>query len=151
MKQSPILLMMVLRLIFSSAPTACARFQENHVQIQYGSQTPCWQNAYTQLAMNKCADADLRQSDADLNRTYQQVLSKYSNDPIRIAQIKKAETAWLAFRDAEIDALFPESSRLERGTVYPMCRAMHLTGITVERTKALKALLEHEEGDVCAP
>jgi uncharacterized protein YecT (DUF1311 family) len=138
-------------LFYAVAPghLACARGK--HPPNQEAPQTECWHKASTQLAMNECAASDWKQADAELSITYQQVLSQYSNDPRRIAQIRKAEVAWLAFRDAEISALFPESSRSERGSASTMCRAMRLTRLTVERTKALKALIEHKEGDVCAP
>jgi uncharacterized protein YecT (DUF1311 family) len=101
--------------------------------------------------MNECAADDLKRTDADLNTTYRQVLSKYSNDPGRVARIKKAERAWMAFRDAEIDAVFPESDRKERGSVFSMCRSMRLTRLAEERIEALKAMLKHEDGDLCAP
>ena len=118
---------------------------------QNKSQSSCWDQATTQFAMNECAGQEQKQADAELNKTYQQVLTKYANDPQRLDPIKNAERAWLAFRDAEIEALFPEDRRPERGSVYPMCRALHLARLTQERTKALKALLEWKEGDVCAP
>lgn len=119
--------------------------------IQNKDKSSCWDRATTQFAMNECAAQEQKQADAELNQTYQQVLTKYANDPQRLDPIKNAETAWLAFRDAEIEALFPEDRRPERGSVYPMCRAMKLARLTQERTKALKELLESNEGDVCAP
>jgi uncharacterized protein YecT (DUF1311 family) len=94
----------------------------------------------------------LKRAEAELDKTYRPILSKYQNDPARAGQIKKAQTAWLAFRAAEIEALMPKSSRLERGSSYPMCRAMHLARLTAERIKALQRnLLSHAEGDVCTP
>lgn len=133
---------------YMAAAGSDACFQKEAPGTLKNTQNPCWQKASTQSAMNQCAADDLRHADAELNATYQKVLSKYSNDPKQIARIKKA-AAWLAFRDAEIEALFPESSR--SGSVSTMCGMLQLARLITERTKALKAMFEHEEGDVCAP
>jgi uncharacterized protein YecT (DUF1311 family) len=145
-----LMLATILAAAFPFSPGFSACIQPTAAQTR-GSGTECWSQASTQLAMNECAADDLKHIDAELNTTYREVISKYSNDPGRITRIKKAETAWLAFRDSEVDVLFPESSRKERGSVFSMCRAMHLTRLTEERIKALRAMLQHEEGDVCAP
>jgi uncharacterized protein YecT (DUF1311 family) len=110
---------------------------------------PCWQSASTQLAMNQCATQEVQEADVDLNKTYERFISKYADDPEKVARIKKAQRAWVAFRDAEVEALFAESDRPGRGSVWPMCRSLELAKLTADRTKQLKAILEAREGDVC--
>jgi len=100
--------------------------------------------------MNKCATQDLREADAELDQVYRQLVAKFADDRDGAARIKKAEEAWVAFRDAQVEALFPESDRAKRGSAFPMCRALALTRLTRERTKALGAMLESREGDVCS-
>ncbi len=89
------------------------------------------------------------QADEELNKTYGRLLSRYANDPGKLTRFKIAQRAWLAFRDAEVEARFGESDREQHGSVLPMCRCIELAQITVERTKELKAILDNPEGDVC--
>ena len=133
-----------------SAPGPSKCIQQANVETELAHESPCWQKAFTQLAMNECAKQDLREADAKLNSVYQQVLSKYANDANRIARIKKAQRAWIAFRDAEIEALFPGSEEPQHGSAWVMCRPLELAKLITERTKGLKPMLEHREGDVCS-
>jgi uncharacterized protein YecT (DUF1311 family) len=100
--------------------------------------------------MNRCAGEDIKQAYAGLNQAYQRVLARYAEDPDKIARIKTAEQAWLVFRDSEIEALFLLSERDRSGSVLSMCRALALAQMTRERTKALRGILEHQEGGVCS-
>jgi len=110
---------------------------------------PCWQSASAQLAMNQCAAEDFQKADAELNQTYERLLAKYADDPGKVARMKKAQRAWIAFRDAEVGALFAESDHPGRGSVWPMCRSLELAKLTAGRTKELTAILDAREGDVC--
>ena len=119
-------------------------------QLRASSESPCFQRATTQLEMNQCAGEEFKEADSELNRIYQQVLSKYGEDADKVARIKEAEKAWVAFRDADIGVFFPESERAERGSAFLMCRTLHLARLTGERVRQLRALLEHQEGDLCS-
>jgi uncharacterized protein YecT (DUF1311 family) len=112
---------------------------------------PCLQFAKTQQEMNACAADDLKRADAELHKVYQQVLAAHAADPDKGARFVTAQRAWIKFRDAEIDALFPELERTNRGSVLPMCHLLQLERLTLERTKALKQMLQSTEGDVCSP
>jgi uncharacterized protein YecT (DUF1311 family) len=81
---------------------------------------------------------------------YRQLLKKYAADQNFVKKLKLAQEAWVKFRDAHIESVYPDEkqSRAE-GTAYPMCKAMELTSLTVERTKALKNMLNPKEGNVC--
>jgi uncharacterized protein YecT (DUF1311 family) len=103
--------------------------------------------------MTTCATEGLKKADAELNLVYRQLLKKYAARKNFISKLKLAEEAWVKFRDAHIESLYSESEEDQmraEGSVYPMCKAMELTRLTVERTTALKNMLDHEEGDVCA-
>ena len=108
----------------------------------------CWDRAKTQLAMNKCAWEEYKDADASLNKAYQQLLTKYASEQVKLQNIKKAQTAWIEFRNAEVESFFP-AGEPGQGSVVPMCRAILLKKITVQRTSALKQFLNHKEGDVC--
>jgi uncharacterized protein YecT (DUF1311 family) len=114
---------------------------------------PCFEKATTQSDMTTCATEGFKKADTSLNLVYQQILKKYATRKNFIIKLKFAEEAWVKFRDAHIESLYSESEEDQvraEGSVYPMCKAMELTRLTVERTKELKNMLEHQEGDVCS-
>jgi uncharacterized protein YecT (DUF1311 family) len=112
----------------------------------------CMDNAPSQAAMNECASNSLGAADKELNQVYQQVLHKYAKDTVFVAKLKAAQKAWLAFRDAELEARYPANDKsLEYGSVYPMCANNELEAMTRKRTEELRSWLKGaEEGDVCA-
>ena len=109
-------------------------------------------NANTQLEMNQCFGAAYKSADGEMNAVYQQVLQAYSGDRKFIENLKASQRAWVAFRDAEMEAVYPSSNKqAEYGSVYPVCRSKQLETLTRERTKQLQVWLNGvEEGDVCA-
>lgn len=111
----------------------------------------CDKTAKTQADLNECASKDDADADNELNRTYNQLLRKASSDPAAVKKIEGAQRAWVAFRDAQIAALYPaEDKQKEYGTVFPMCVNLARADLTRERTKMLKQMLNPFEGDVCA-
>jgi uncharacterized protein YecT (DUF1311 family) len=112
----------------------------------------CMDNATSQASMNECASNNYGAADKELNQVYQQVLAKYASDKVFIAKLRAAQKAWLAYRDAELEAMFPASDKsLEYGSVYPMCANNALEGMTRKRIEELRTWLKGtEEGDVCA-
>jgi uncharacterized protein YecT (DUF1311 family) len=112
----------------------------------------CMQNAQSQAAMNECASLGLAAADKELNQVYQQVLAKYATDKVFTAKLRAAQKAWIAFRDAELNARFPAADpSMAYGSVYPMCVNNELEAMTRKRIEELRAWLKGaEEGDVCA-
>lgn len=106
----------------------------------------------TQADMNETAHVEYTGADAELNRVYRQVLEARKADLEFVLKFKAAQRAWIVFREAEVQALFPAADkRGAYGTVYPLCRWQALTELTRERTKQLKAWTEPPaEGDTCA-
>jgi uncharacterized protein YecT (DUF1311 family) len=111
-----------------------------------------WLDAQTQGELDKQACGQFHKADVMLNETYSKILKKYADDEQFIAKLKTAQKTWLAFRDAELEALYPKDNKqAEYGTVYPMCHCSELQFLTEERTKQLKRWLDGTlEGDVCA-
>lgn len=113
---------------------------------------PCFAKAKTQADATACAAQALDKADAELNLVYQQLLKKHAANQNLIKRLKLAQEAWLKFRDAHIESLYPSPDQDElkaEGTAYPMCKAMEITRLTLERTKTLKNMLNPKEGDVC--
>ncbi|HMW39466.1 MAG: DUF1311 domain-containing protein [Saprospiraceae bacterium] len=106
----------------------------------------------TQSKMNQDADANYKKADKELNLVYNKILNDYKDDKIFIAKFKAAQNAWIKFRDAEMNALFPEEDKkTQYGSVFPMCWSNALTDLTKQRIMKLKVWLNGiEEGDACA-
>ncbi|HYP52270.1 MAG TPA: lysozyme inhibitor LprI family protein [Pyrinomonadaceae bacterium] len=111
----------------------------------------CYDTAQTQAAMNQCAAKELEQADAELNRVYRQLLEANKEDRLFVEKMTQAERAWVAFRDAQMDALYPpvDNPPASYGSVFPMCYGRAKAKLTRERTQQLKAMLDVREGDVC--
>lgn len=107
--------------------------------------------AQTQQELNDGACAEYRKVDAQLNETYQAILRKKGDDAVFLAALKKAQRAWIAFRDAELEAVYPEEDkRVHYGSVYTMCSCSLATELTQQRVEQLTTWLTAEEGDVCS-
>jgi len=106
--------------------------------------------AKTQLELNECAGAEEQKAEEEVNRLYQQLLARASANPAYREKLEAAQRAWLAYRDAELEAKYPaQDKRAAYGSVYPMCFANDRTDLTQERIEGIKALLNQTD-DVCA-
>ena len=115
-----------------------------------GVQASSSENSQTQLQMNEASCAEYKQTDREMNRVYLKIVSDYRGDPVFIKALKKAQLAWLHYRDAHVDSIFPGAAS-QYGSVSTMCRCGSLSEITKERTQTLNRRLEGiEEGDVRA-
>jgi uncharacterized protein YecT (DUF1311 family) len=114
----------------------------------------CMDKARTQFDMNQCAGSEFEKADKELNRLYQSILTEYADNKLFIEKLKAAQLAWIKFRDAEMEALFPIKHKDEiyiYGSAYPMCYSIWMKKITEERTAQLKKWSDKiQEGDVCA-
>ena len=108
--------------------------------------------AQTQAQMNLDACDKYRKADAEMNGAYKQILNSYERDALFIEKLKKAQRAWLLFRDAHLESLYPAQDQLAAyGSVNQMCRCMVLAELTRERTVVLKRWITGvQEGDVCS-
>ena len=108
----------------------------------------CFDKANTQMDMNVCADDELKRADGDLNQAYQGLLAKLKADSVATQKLRAAQRAWLGFRDAHLEELFPGKDKSQYGSVYPMASALASAEVTRERTRMLDAMLHPKEGDV---
>jgi uncharacterized protein YecT (DUF1311 family) len=108
--------------------------------------------AQTQTELNKRACDNYKAVDAEMNKVYQQILKEYRADNLFIQKLKAAQRAWLTYRDAQLEALYPAAdTQVEYGSIYPACRCNALQEITSERTKVLRRWTEGvKEGDTCS-
>src|SRR5664279_5406578 len=107
--------------------------------------------AQTQKNLDQQSCAQFQTADRLLNDAYTKVEQAYAADKQFLGKLKVAQRAWLAFRHAELEALYPKKDKqAEYGSVYPMCRCSALQELTETRTIELKRWLAGvKEGDVC--
>lgn len=105
----------------------------------------------TQSEMDDSAASNYKKADKELNAVYHQILKEYRSDTAFIKNIKDAQRLWVLFRDAEMNAIFPDRPNINYGSALPMCWSMELTSLTEERIQKLKVWIDGiEEGDVCS-
>lgn len=113
---------------------------------------PADARAQTQAELNREACAQYKVADEELNKIYAQILQEYETDAAFLASIRAAQRAWVAYRDAHLEAMYPGANKsLQYGSAYPMCRCYALAEATRERAEVLRRWVNGvEEGDVCA-
>jgi uncharacterized protein YecT (DUF1311 family) len=118
----------------------------------YGAKkNSCYDTAKTQFELNECASRELKKADDELNRVYKEILKRNAKDPVFLDRLKSAQRAWLSFRDAELEAIFPDPEKqIAYGSSYPMCYSIWETKFTIQRTQQLRRwLVGTDEGEVC--
>lgn len=98
----------------------------------------------TQMQMNKCAHDEFLKADKELNVVYQELREVKKEDELFLKNLKKAQKAWLAYRDADLDAQFTcESDDLRQcfGSKYGVLLNGVKTELTLQRIKILKGQL----------
>lgn len=107
--------------------------------------------AESQAGMDEAAGTDLKKADEELNSVYEHVLKEYANDAAFVAKLRVAQRAWIAYRDADMDAFYPHADEPGYyGSVLPMCMAIRKAVITRARTTELRGWLAGGiEGDAC--
>jgi uncharacterized protein YecT (DUF1311 family) len=108
-------------------------------------------HAQTQMELNEKACVAYKTADAEMNKVYRRILSENRADKLFVQKMRAAQRAWLVFRDAHLEALYPAADkRAAYGTVNPMCQCMELEKLTNERVSVLRQWGDGiEEGDVC--
>src|SRR5690348_12899053 len=100
----------------------------------------CNEQAKTQTAMNVCASEEAARADKQLNDVYRILLHK-TTDVTAAEKIRVAERAWIAYRDAYIDAMYPQENKQgNSGSNDPMGAALLRAKLTRIQIAALQDL-----------
>jgi uncharacterized protein YecT (DUF1311 family) len=103
----------------------------------------CNKKAKTQGEINACANEEAARVDGELNDVYRKLLSKAAGEPEAVAKIKAAERAWIAYRDAYMEAMYPaKDKQTEYGSIYPMEADLLRAELTQQEVAALKRLVQ---------
>ena len=104
----------------------------------------CSGKANTQSEMTACASDEAARVDAKLNTTYRALLAKVASQREALVKIKAAEGAWIAYRDAYIEATYPAKDKAtEYGSIYPLEVALLRAKLTQRQLAALEDMLQH--------
>ena len=108
----------------------------------------CINRATTQMEMNTCAGDEAARIEDRLNVVYHKLLAQASNQVEALAKIKAAERAWVAYRDAYMEAMYPaKDKQVEYGSIYLMEANLLRAKLTERHTTELKELLQqYSEG-----
>lgn len=115
----------------------------------------CMDKARTQHAMHVCASEEAGRVDAELNDIYRILVSAaakhedavakipFAKRQDAVAKIGVAEKAWVAYRDAYIEAMYPaENKQTVYGSIFPMEVNLLRARLTRQHIEALKELLD---------
>ena len=103
----------------------------------------CFQKEMSQSGMDRCASEEAARADAELNGVYQRLLSIAEHEPGAPEKIRDCERAWIKYRDAYIEAMYPEEDKQAAyGTVYPMEVDLLLATITRKHAEEIQNLIE---------
>lgn len=123
--------------------TALPLFSQDSAQFK-----ACNAKAQTQMDMNACAGDEANRVDAKLNALYKQVLAKAAGEENAVAKIKASERAWIAYRDAYVDATYPATDKqAEYGSMYGMDVALLRARLTQQHIADLQELLKQYSDD----
>jgi uncharacterized protein YecT (DUF1311 family) len=107
----------------------------------------CNQKARTQAEMNACANQEGARADAERNRLYDRLRAAAADQPEASAKIKAAENAWLGYRDAYLEEMYPAADKQGAyGSIYPMEAEMLRAKLTRHHTAELKDVLQRYKG-----
>ena len=127
-----------MRLPITSAFIALALCANSFAQNR-DKKDPC-ADAQSQAEMNMCWGNEYKAADAQLNKTYQDFMSKL--DESEKVQLKNAQFAWLKYRDLNCEFV---ADQYKGGTMRPMIAAICLANTTNNRTTELKAQMKERE------
>jgi len=103
----------------------------------------CSEKANTQSEMTACASDEAARVDANLNATYRALLARVASQPEALAKIKAAQKAWIAYRDAYIEATYPARDKAtEYGSIYPLEVTLLRAKVTQRQLAALEDMLQ---------
>ena len=100
----------------------------------------CVDKAATQRAIHECASNEARRVDAALNKVYKELLAR-ADDRRHAEKIRASQRAWLAYRDAYVEAMYPaEDKQTEYGSMYSTDVALLIARLTELQIAALQQL-----------
>jgi len=99
------------------------------------------------MAMHACARDEALRVDTELNDIYRRLLSAAGNQSAAVEKIRAAERAWIAYRNAYIDAMYSaKDKQAAYGSKFPMEADLLRAKLSQQQIAALKDLLKQYTG-----
>lgn len=102
-----------------------------------------------QAQMNQCAYEEFLKADKELNRVYRQLRAKKKDDKFFLKKLTIAQRAWIQFRDAELESIFPcknEQKQMCYGSMYELLFYGTKAQMTKQRLKELRERIKTPTG-----
>ena len=108
--------------------------------------------AQSQREIESRTCAAYQAAEKELNDVYDAVLARYAEDREFVTKLKRSQRAWVAYRDAELAALYPSKDKqASYGSMYETCSCDAQSQMIAQRIETLRQWLTGiEEGNVCA-
>ena len=108
----------------------------------------------TQVDLNESADGGLEDAERELESVLASIARQYADKPLFLERLDKAQAAWRAFMDAELEAIYPPTEFGDvfdsYGSMYPLCWAEKKQALIGARIRTLRSWLAgSQDGDVC--
>lgn len=103
----------------------------------------------TQAAMTNNAGTEIAAAEAEMGRLLAELQQRADGNREALGKLEKAQSAWMSYRDAQLEALWPFPDRLGYGSAHPMCISDTKRSLTEARIRELRGMLSRMEGDVC--
>lgn len=100
-------------------------------------------DAQTQQQLNQCHQQAYAQADSRLNAQFEQIIARLQADDAATRDLRRAQRAWLAYRDAECRFASPT-----QGSAASMVLTQCLTRLTRQRSEDFQRYLKCQEGDL---
>jgi len=128
--------------------------ESTHIQTEGSASESRVPVIISQADMNREACNANSNASEEMDRIYKNVLSDpmYAENKEFLSAFKKAQMAWVKFRDASVEARFPgKNKRLMYGSVYEMCSCEFARTLYQNRIAELKLWAEgSQDGNVCS-
>ncbi len=108
----------------------------------------CMDKATDQHEMLVCASEEAGRRERERTTLLRRVIKAADGDALAIRKINASEKAWLAYRAAFMEAMYPATDKQgEYGSRYPMDANLLHASLTISHLSDLKELLEQLVGD----
>jgi hypothetical protein len=94
----------------------------------------------TQAQMDECASKELARTEAGMDALLRR---------LGISPSSPEQKAWEAYRDAQMNALYPAEEAASGGSIDPLCIAIARRILIESRIRDLKAFTISREGETC--
>lgn len=102
-----------------------------------------------QKELNSDVGNELKRATEATDSVYNKILLNYKDNMLFIDKLKASEAAWAKFRDAHLEAIYPEKDKqLAYGSVYPMVYGAEKTKLTQAREKQLQRWLVENQASL---